>query len=353
MKRLAARNEKGGKRLRRQGSAADLDERGRQLSNHLPEEMRCTDAEENHRAVCVELDEVDEHRGRFGLRATIGEGSEVVHSRDRHRGSLHQREIEIVLHPPDERLGERGPAARDLVEVDARLRVVARVELIGRFADIDHRDVVRQQIVQLSRDLARMRVGANSKVRDLSRGVNTRIGAARPSDLGVAKNLSRCAEKNPLDGLRRVALRLPPRVARSLVFDQQSVSRHLPIPTPPRDESLVNDPGYDAFCTMRPVFYDVLGSELTVVWPDGHESYYPLEPLRRACPCATCSGESDLFGRVARGAARPLTEASLQVASLEPVGNYGLQINWADGHTYGIWTFDALRAFCCCEKCRT
>ena len=46
---------------------------------------------------------------------------------------------------------------------------------------------------------------------------------------------------------------------------------------------------------MRPVSHQVLGDLFVVVWSDGHESYYPLEELRRACPCAGCSGEPDLY----------------------------------------------------------
>ena len=37
---------------------------------------------------------------------------------------------------------------------------------------------------------------------------------------------------------------------------------------------------------------------------------------------------------------------SFVLQSVEPIGNYALQPNWADGHTYGIWTFERLRAHC-------
>lgn len=103
---------------------------------------------------------------------------------------------------------------------------------------------------------------------------------------------------------------------------------------------------------MRPVSYQVLGSEFVVVWDDGHESYYPLEELRRGCPCAACSGEPDLFGRVAIGPKPQYGRASFELHSITPVGNYALQPNWADGHTYGIWTYDRLRAFCKCVECK-
>lgn len=104
---------------------------------------------------------------------------------------------------------------------------------------------------------------------------------------------------------------------------------------------------------MKATFYQVIGIELAIVWDDQHESYYPLEALRRACPCANCSGEPDLFGRISRGSQTPMTPRAYQAQSIEPVGNYGLQINWADGHGWGIWTFERLRAICPCEECQT
>ncbi|HEY5610052.1 MAG TPA: DUF971 domain-containing protein [Thermoanaerobaculia bacterium] len=103
---------------------------------------------------------------------------------------------------------------------------------------------------------------------------------------------------------------------------------------------------------MKPLFMNILGNELVVAWDDGHESYYPVDELRRACPCAACAGEPDLFGRVAKGPAREYSAASFHLVNVESIGNYGVQPNWADGHTWGIWTFDRLRAFCPCETCR-
>jgi DUF971 family protein len=103
---------------------------------------------------------------------------------------------------------------------------------------------------------------------------------------------------------------------------------------------------------MRAKTVQVLGSLLVVVWDDGHESYYPLEELRRACPCAACSGEPDLFGRMAGGGPQRYGPRSFELNEVEWIGNYALQPNWADGHTYGIWTFERLREVCPCDVCR-
>jgi DUF971 family protein len=101
---------------------------------------------------------------------------------------------------------------------------------------------------------------------------------------------------------------------------------------------------------MRPTSYQILGDTFVVVWDDRHESYYPLEELRRACPCASCSGEPDLFGRMAYGPQQIYRRESFQLRSIEAIGNYALQPNWADGHSYGMWTYERLRAFCpCCR----
>ena len=84
----------------------------------------------------------------------------------------------------------------------------------------------------------------------------------------------------------------------------------------------------------------LVGTELAIVWADGTESYFPLEKLRRACPCAGCKGEKDIMGNVYRGPERPLTPRSFQAAGHRRVGAYALQIDWADGHNDGIYSFE-------------
>jgi DUF971 family protein len=104
---------------------------------------------------------------------------------------------------------------------------------------------------------------------------------------------------------------------------------------------------------MRPRTHHIVGDFLVVIWDDGHESYYPAEELRRACPCAYCSGEPDLFGRVSRPAEQNYSPAAFRLGSVDVIGNYALQPNWADGHSHGLWTHDRLRALCPCDECLT
>lgn len=95
--------------------------------------------------------------------------------------------------------------------------------------------------------------------------------------------------------------------------------------------------------TGRPKTLQVIGEELAILWEDGAESYLKLADVRRLCPCAECSGERDLLGRLAKPPARPLTSESFKVAGQSPVGGYAVQIFWADGHSDGLYTFAKLR----------
>jgi len=85
-----------------------------------------------------------------------------------------------------------------------------------------------------------------------------------------------------------------------------------------------------------------IGDELAIVWNDGAESYFKLEILRRACPCAACGGEPDVLGNISRPHVN-YNEKSFQLAGFQLVGGYALQPHWADGHNTGIYSFTYLR----------
>jgi DUF971 family protein len=95
----------------------------------------------------------------------------------------------------------------------------------------------------------------------------------------------------------------------------------------------------------------IVGTEVVLVWSDGHESYFPGEALRQACTCAGCRGEQHLFGRRSLPTLSPLRPEAFVPVAVRPVGHYGLQVSWADGHDHGIYHLDALRAACPCETC--
>ena len=67
-----------------------------------------------------------------------------------------------------------------------------------------------------------------------------------------------------------------------------------------------------------------------------------LSDVRKACPCALC------------GDIRAKQDAQLQMITVDqtpsvelsdvvPVGNYAIQIRWADGHDTGIYTYSYLK----------
>lgn len=86
----------------------------------------------------------------------------------------------------------------------------------------------------------------------------------------------------------------------------------------------------------------LIGNELALAWNDQTESYFALEFLRRACPCAACGGEPDVLGNVSRPHVT-YTDKSFQLTGFDLVGGYALQPRWADGHSSGIYSFTYLR----------
>ena len=99
--------------------------------------------------------------------------------------------------------------------------------------------------------------------------------------------------------------------------------------------------------------YQLFGEFLALSWADSHESMLGLRMLREACPCAHCRGEPDLLGRRIMPAQQDQHgESSYQVTALSPVGLYGIQFTWGDGHYTGIYTFEYLRRLCDCDICR-
>ncbi len=77
-----------------------------------------------------------------------------------------------------------------------------------------------------------------------------------------------------------------------------------------------------------------------VQWADGHDSIYPLENLRRRCPCVACRGHID----------GELPPASQRLKHLARMGDSAMFIGWADGHET-LYTNAQLRALCRCAHC--
>jgi DUF971 family protein len=93
---------------------------------------------------------------------------------------------------------------------------------------------------------------------------------------------------------------------------------------------------------LEPTNIQQIGDELAISWNDGTESFFRLEMLRRACPCAGCGGEPDVLGNIRRPQVT-YTDESFRLAGFDLVGGYALQPRWTDGHSTGIYSFTYLR----------
>jgi len=94
---------------------------------------------------------------------------------------------------------------------------------------------------------------------------------------------------------------------------------------------------------------------VSIGWSDGHESIYSFSLLRHACPCAACRGGHENMSATPDAGVFLLDDEdtpATRMRNLEAVGSYALTIEWEDGHHYGIYTWDYLRALCPCPVCR-
>jgi len=88
---------------------------------------------------------------------------------------------------------------------------------------------------------------------------------------------------------------------------------------------------------------ELIGSEVAVKWSDGSESYFPMDRLRSASPSAETAGERDLLGKAILPDRRGEDFGGVAVTGWAPVGAYGIQFHFSDGHRTGIYTFDYLK----------
>ena len=77
---------------------------------------------------------------------------------------------------------------------------------------------------------------------------------------------------------------------------------------------------------------------------DNKELFISLEKLRKACPCAHCSGEKDVFGNIYGRKTPAANVGSAQLKKISLMGQYAIRLFWKDGHSNGIYTFEFLEA---------
>lgn len=107
--------------------------------------------------------------------------------------------------------------------------------------------------------------------------------------------------------------------------------------------------------TTTPTRLDLKRDErLDIQWQDGVLGVYPIALLRAMCPCAKCKDErkTALAPNIGGKKKTSLTvlqgdhSKPLSVLSAEMVGNYAIKLDWSDGHSSGIYSFQYLREIC-------
>lgn len=110
------------------------------------------------------------------------------------------------------------------------------------------------------------------------------------------------------------------------------------------------------------------GAGVDINWSDGHNSHFEFSYLREQCPCAMCNDEREKKAASQAKDAKlensvpstnpkldspllPMYKPKVRASAAHAVGHYALQIDFNDGHTTGIYSFDLLRTICPCVDC--
>ncbi|MFM9900487.1 MAG: gamma-butyrobetaine hydroxylase-like domain-containing protein [Polaromonas sp.] len=75
---------------------------------------------------------------------------------------------------------------------------------------------------------------------------------------------------------------------------------------------------------------------LALQWSDGIQADLESNYLRSACRCAYCE-------KIRRSGAGPSVATNVNLVELMPIGEFGLQLRFDDGHDKGIYPWAYLR----------
>jgi DUF971 family protein len=78
-----------------------------------------------------------------------------------------------------------------------------------------------------------------------------------------------------------------------------------------------------------------------IEFSDGVTATFDLAPLRLACPCAECNSRRQKGTSVSIMAETKPDEVAITEAAM--AGNWGLNLDWNDGHSTGIYAFENMR----------
>lgn len=87
----------------------------------------------------------------------------------------------------------------------------------------------------------------------------------------------------------------------------------------------------------------LIGKEVAIKWTDDSEDFYAMDRLRALSPSAETQGEKDLLGNPISGDQIGKDFSGVSVTGWNPVGGYGIQFHFSDGHNTGIFTFEYLK----------
>jgi DUF971 family protein len=90
-----------------------------------------------------------------------------------------------------------------------------------------------------------------------------------------------------------------------------------------------------AFWPLDVVLHQASG-QLELLWNDAARARLAAPALRAACRCSHCESQR-------RAGTLPAPAADLVLTELRPVGDFGLQLCFADGHDRGIYPWPYLR----------
>ena len=83
-------------------------------------------------------------------------------------------------------------------------------------------------------------------------------------------------------------------------------------------------------------------TSLFIKWNSDRETLFPLKFLRDESPDAGNKGETILWQHFEPAPQGPDKPGKYEVAGIEQVGNYAIQISWKDGYDHGIYSWDLL-----------
>jgi DUF971 family protein len=84
-------------------------------------------------------------------------------------------------------------------------------------------------------------------------------------------------------------------------------------------------------------------NELQITWENSVVHNFPLNFLRDESPDAQNKGEHILWKTIPAPPKGPDRIGKYEIAKIDLIGNYAIQITWKDGYDYGIFSFELLQ----------